>query len=867
MKTARRMRTVVEMWKAAVAQHPGRTAVVDGASSLTYCELNSRVRKWESRLRAVRTETAFVALHLPHRAESIAALLGILAAGRAFVAIDPATPVTHRCALLDYAQARVVIGMGSHADELRDAGWDGEFITATGADAVSPQEMEDGACDLQSRAALCFTSGSSGNPKGVVTPHRTFAFAAQNLHAMFEFRPEDRHALLAPLAVASTHAQVFAPLAAGATICMLEARLHSLSRLAAWLQEEGVTTVQTVPSLARALFSEAASGAGWPAMRALKTGGESTTIADVQLFESVLPEGATLINGLGITEAGCNVCWFRRQNGSKLGGQLMPIGVPPDDIEIVIENAEGAIAACGEPGQIVVRSPMLPTSYWRDPAKTAAVYRDLPEREGWRELRTGDTGRWRDDGQLEHLGRLDQTVNVRGHRVCLVEVEAALNDTGLLSGAVAFTEDSGSGTRLCAAVTFRPGAETDDSILRSRLAQKLPGYMVPAVLQIVERLPRLENGKIDRSQFASGNQSAAVELPAPRDALEQTLHGLFSRALQKKPLALEASFFDEGGDSLVAAALFASIKRVFDRDLPLTDLVAHPSVKSLAEHMRSTGTQAHPAITLLTPYPEENAQNIFVWPGAGSDTLALYPLARNLGASHAMYGVQHRGADGTRQYDLTVEDAASRGVQLVRRVQPQGPYALCGTSYGGLIALEVARKLQVQGETVNFLAMLDSYSPGYPRRRADLGLRDRLALWSRKFRPFSQRDKPGLAVLRKGLHEQWQRFVARRFVQRPDPDTEPLPIPIRFLYLQEACFIASRAYRPADYHGEVHFYTVAEPTNTRFFERDAAHGWSQYLKGALHIETIPGRHSQHIKEPHVAALAEKLRNRLNELRE
>lgn len=849
--------SVLETWRDVCTRHPEKLAITDGAVRWTHQELGRRARAWAVQIEALPV-AANVAIHLPHSAQAVAALLGVLAVGRCFVALDPSQPAAQRVAQLDFVQADAALVLDGDVSTLREAGWQGVVITppvAAAEDLVLPAGFAPA-----SRACIYFTSGSSGNPKAVAWSHRTLTCAAENLQAMFAFTPDDLHSLLSPPAVAASAAQIMAVLAAGGALRLFEARRGSISSLATWLQTAGITTLQTVPALFRALAREAGGRKMWPALRVIKLGGESSTADDAQLFETCVADGAELINGLGLTEAGFNVCWFRWKPGEPLEGRILPIGRPATNLELVVETAEGQPAVNGEMGEIVIRSPSLADGYWRNSALTAAVYRDLPARPGWRELRTGDAGRWRSDGLLEHRGRLDDTVKIRGHRVDPVEIESMLAGIDFVVAATVLPQRAGEETHLYAYIQTAAGSAWDPIAFRREAAARMPDYMVPSRIHRLEILPRLENGKVDRLALAALAQTPeSIPGVEPRDALEQTLHGLFSRALRRKAFGINDSFFDLGGDSIGAASLFTAIARVLRIELPLLELNLHPTIAQLAGRIRSAGWNLtdHP-VALLTPLPSPEAMNFFVWPGAGSDVMALSPLAHHLGSHIALYAIQYKGADGRRIYDLGIPEMAERGIELIRGVQPTGPYALCGTSFGGIIALEVARRLRASGETVSYLGLLDTYAPGYPAVRKGLGFSDHVKLLIRKIRPVGSKDEPGLAVIKRGLLEKCIRLKARRAIRKPTSRTLLLAADRRFIYLQEACWIASHDYRPEAYDGEAHFFSVEISPPPDLFAQDKSRGWSSWFTGPFHVEVTPGSHGMHIREPHVVTLASKL---------
>lgn len=245
--------------------------------------------------------------------------------------------------------------------------------------------------------------------------------------------------------------------------------------------------------------------------------------------------------------------------------------------------------------------------------------------------------------------------------------------------------------------------------------------------------------------------------------------------------------------------------------------------------------------------------------------LALHGLAEHLGPAFALYALQHRGADGRCVYDQSIEQMAERGLDCVRRVQPEGPYRLCGTSFGGLVALDVARRLRAAGEADVDLTLFDTYGPGYPVPRAGVSPRLRFRRALRALRPLGRPDTPGLGVLWQGLREKLIRLLARWLVRVPMPRARRLPRPLRYTFLQEACFAAFRRYAFAPYTGPVTLFRVSEQPSSELYQPDEWLGLGAVLRGAVRLETVeaPG-HGAHLREPWVRALARRYATVLNE---
>lgn len=844
-------RSVIELVPAHELPDPDRIAVIHADRRWTAAEFRALISSWASVLSTDRPGNGIVGISLPHSPDAPAAMLGCLAAGNAFCAVDPDLPPAAKAAQLAKAEASILLCDVHEAEMLRNAGWKGravlreELPESSMASAPRPEWAPDNLVWLQ------FTSGSTGTPKAVAQTMASLAWCTGNFLKMLAMESRDRHVLLSPISAPPAPLQVFAALVTGAQLCLIEARKNSLAELLRFIRSNGITTMQTVPTLFRAMAAEVGSADGWPTLRAVKLGGEAATAANVRLFNRVAPHGAVLINGLGITEAGTNLCWHTHRAGQEVQGTTFPIGRPPGDIDLVIESTPGVPAAPGTRGEIVAYSSALPSGYWKDDERSTDVF---GTRDGRRFLRTGDVGRWNADGLLEHSGRLDGMVKVRGNRVNPQEIRDALAAIdGVNDSAVVAETDT-----LTAYVEPRPGAQLHERSLRSRLESVFPPFMVPSAIIVLDKMPRTAGGKPDKSQLLRHEETFHREddVIAPRNATESTLHALFSSVLPRRTFGVTDSFFDLGGDSLAATRLFSEIERVLGVVLPLVELSKHPSVEKLAVRIAESGEAAPGAsVALLTPSPTPDARPLFAWPGGGMDVMNFMDLAVRLGPGVAFHAIPHRGVDGRPEYDLSLEPMAARGAELVRRVQPVGPYSLCGTSFGGRIALEVARMLRDAGQEVRYLAMLESYSPGYKKPRPGLTLKNRLRVLLRTLRPLNSQECADLRTYYLGIRQKWIFYSARRTVRKSRPGDPTLPMHKRYACLLQACMLAAKSHRPEPYDGPVHIYRAARQPPAELYQIDDTLGWHRWLTGQLFTEAVPGTHSTHLREPNAPFLA------------
>lgn len=843
---------------------PAKIAIEGATWRPTFFELNASAnRQAHALLGGNGRPGGRVALLLRHDAGLVVAVLGVLKAGRVVVVLNPEDPPSHLEKLRLDAEPEIVITDHQHHALATRAGFSPGNILIAGEGVEKFPDTNPCLPVLpRDTAVLIQTSGSTGKPMSVIQTHRNVLHNVLRITNGLGLRSNDRFALLASLSGGLGIATTWISLLNGATLCPFAIPEKGFAGLASWLVDQRITIYTSATSVFRHFIKTINKGDRFPDIRIVRLGSEPVLHSDFKAYLQHFGGTGVFANAFACSEAG-NIAQCLLGGDSVFRDDRIPAGELSQGIKVSLLDEVGAEVPMGEVGEIVIQSDYLSPGYWRNDALTAQRFLfNEPGGQG-RRFRSGDLGRFEENGWLTVIGRKGTKVKIHGYWVEPSEIESAILRHPGIDGAMVLAHPTPQGDcQLIACVTQRRGFTLSVEEVRQGLGETLPGYMVPTALVLMNAFPLTPHGKIDRRALVAAAESYTPALPEivePRDALERTLHGLFSRVLPRKPFGIKDSFFDLGGDSLAAAALFAAIAKMLYVELPLVELKNHPSVELLARRIQSAGwnLEDHP-VALLSPQPAADAVNLFMWPGAGSDVMDISDLARHLGPAVALHAIQYRGADGRGNYDLSVADMAARGFALIRGIQSSGPYALCGTSFGGIVALEVARLFRDAGEEVGFLALLDTYAPGYPALKSGIGIRGRLAAWLRWLRPLGRGDDPGLPVLWRGLREKKYRLLARRHLRATDPPPRVLPMTRRFIYLQEACFVATRAYHPAPYTGAVNLFRVDTPPPAHLFIQDKTLGWKPHITGPLNITTIPGRHGWHMREPYVGALAASL---------
>ncbi len=586
-------RSVHRLFAETAAARPDSVAVVWEQGELTYGELGRRAGRIGRRLRVLGVSgDSRVGLCAERSGEMVAAMLGILAAGGAYVPLDPSYPRERLALLVADAGLAALVGPRRFLDALpagppRLALEDVEL-------AAPPSAGEPAAWDEPaSLAYVLYTSGSTGTPKGVEVSHRAVVRLVREADYM-SFAPGEVFLQLVPMAFDVSTLELWGPLLNGGRLVLFPPRPFSLGELTAVVQRHGVTTLWLTAGLFHLAVEEGL--AGLSGLRRLLSGGDALSLPHVERALAELPH-VELIDGYGPTE-NTTFSTTARLRGS-LGPASVPIGRPVAASTAYVVDRALAVAPIGTVGELYVGGAGLARGYLGNAELTAERFVPDPfaASGGARLYRTGDLSRWRADGTLEFLGRLDQQVKVRGFRIELGEVESALLRHPRVREAVVVAPAEGARERRLVAYYVpeesaaagsprAPQVESPEPAeLREFLKALLPAYMVPSAWVALATLPLTANGKVDRRALpdpAAGDAGGERQVVGPRDPLEERLAGLWREVLGVATIDVHDSFFEIGGHSLSATQLVARIEQALGAALPLRILFERPSIAELA---------------------------------------------------------------------------------------------------------------------------------------------------------------------------------------------------------------------------------------------------------------------------------------------
>jgi amino acid adenylation domain-containing protein len=797
-----RHRCLHELLTETAAHTPASIAVQCDGQSLTYAELDSRSNQLAHFLQkqGVGVES-LIGLCVERSMEMVVALLAILKAGAAYVPLDPTYPAERIKYVLDDAHVQLLLTQRSLFSTLPETA-----AAVVCLDSKAREfEREDGGpvtsgARPENLAYVIYTSGSTGRPKGVQLEHRSVVNFLCSMQRTPGMTAHDVLVAVTTLSFDIAGLELYLPLLAGARLVVASREAAMDGRMLMQLMAASDTTImQATPTTWRVLMES-----GWQGDPNLKVlvGGEALS---ADLARQLAHRCGTVWNMYGPTET---TIWSSVYKVDGKDDKLVPIGKPIANTTFYILDPHRKPVAAGSEGELYIGGEGLARGYFERDEMTAErfvadPFSSLP---GARMYRTGDLARYRQDGNVEFLGRIDHQVKIRGFRIELGEIEAVLEQhSGIHQAVVIAREDNPGDKRLVAYWVPEARRTVAAGELREHVSKQLPDYMTPSAFVQMAKFPLTPNGKVDRKLMPAPSLQdfeAHAEYLAPRNETERKLVALWEETLGVRPISVTANFFDLGGRSVLAARLFTKILRTFGKELPLSTLFRSATVEQLAKELEPSG-EKHEYSTIVAIQPNGTKPPFFCVHGGAGSTLFLQQLAGHLGSDQPFYGIEPEGMDGKRFERPTVEQMAESYLAAVRNVQPRGPYFLGGYCFGGLVAFEMARLLEQEGEQVALVALF-SAALRFNHKVAPITNQKsvRPSLGSRLRRAFSSPVKTGVNLCRSMY---WRAVPGLRKITYSVLFQLGLRIPpdMRMMYVTETLGEAELNYRPKAYGGTV----------------------------------------------------------------
>ena len=822
--------SVHQLFEEQVKATPEATAVVFEGQELSYAQLNSRANQLAHYLRgrSVGPE-ALVGLSVERSLAAVVAMLAVLKAGGAYLPFDPAAPPERVAQVLEDARPAMVLT--SRQRQANFTGYDGTLVLID-TDEEFRYESDDNpspAASAENLAYVMYTSGSVGGPKGVCVTHRNVVRLVRDTNYV-QLSASQVFLQLASLAFDASTFEIWGSLLNGARLVIAPPHELSLTEIGALIREHKISTLWLTAGLFHLMVDEQVEDLA--GVRQLLAGGDVVSSAHVR---KVLEHSSIVrfINGYGPTENTTFTCCHPIPSPDQITNQV-PIGRPISNTEVYLLDGNLRPVPVGVPGELCAGGDGVARGYLNRPELTRERFVPNPFTGGDGLLyKTGDIARYRGDGTIEFLGRIDDQLKIRGFRIEPAEIETALLQHPAICKALVTANADLSGNRqLAAYFVCESGQSVTTAELREFLKPRLPDYMVPSIFMAIESFPLTANGKVDRSALpvatTAGLQGTYV---APQNAREQLLADVWRHVFGNQEIGVNDNFFELGGHSLLGIQMMSRVRERFNVNLPLRILFEAPTIAALAQMLPENGAAANVEPTervypsaLVPIQPAGTHKPVFFLMASGEESqmLSYANLFRPLGLDQPTLGIlpPRRGQDGE---PLDVAGMAAECVAQIRQFLPKGPYYLVGYCAGGIIMFEIARQLTAAGDQVGMLVLIDVFYPA--------GVPEHLGRVNRRFLShFYGRIKHHLQELARLSFRETFSYLTRRArairnlvdERRPQGDG----------YLK-----AIGHYEPKPYTQKLVLFVTDELYNI-----DPTMGWGKYAQGGLEIIKLTGDH-------------------------
>ncbi len=784
---------------AATARARGdQTAFRTATEAVTYHELFSAAATFVGADPWPDTDRRAALLPAPMTPATVAAILGLFASNTPVVALDPTMPETRI--------QKITAILAEHG--YRPV----EVPAVLPAATAAPAEFGAGVTH-DDVTSIQFTSGSTGTPKAVLHPNGLWQCDAQLLNDRFGLGDGRRVALCMPISFAAGLNVLIAALLGGAEVIAVDPQTMSAADAFDRICDAGVQAITCTPAFVDALH-RAAKGRTLPGVQRIVTTGEPAHARHVRSARELAPL-AVFTNWAGSTET-LAIASYDIPPSAALPQGIIPVGVPAPHKRIDIAD-DGAVS---------ITSRHLALGYL-DQVATAATF--TMHADGSRTYAGGDVGRLDEYGNLVLSGRADSTLKIRGYLVEPAEIESTLLGYPDVVEAAVIADTGGTPT-LTAYVAADPDARTPAvADLRTRLHRDLPPYMVPAHIVVLGALPRGDRGKIDRTALPTVGRP---EFDPPCGEHESSIATLWAESLHVDRVGRTDGFYALGGDSLTVTKMLGRVSEVHGITLHPSDLAGAPTVAEFALKLAGSGGAAAqiPTVVALRPISENTTGTpLFCFSGAGASSLCFVPLTERVGEHTAVYALEPKGLERRAIPDLSVPASARRHVRNLRRVQPHGPYTLIGHSLGSHIALEAARILENQGETIELLVMLDPWLSPLAAKKA-------------------RRDLPDATVtletnMQTDARSWWEHQKEFKLAGLFLDDLQRKTVAV-----EEWGMMIGLRYAPQPWSGRT--LLVLSHLN-----RDDPRLWPRILTGDLTVRHLECTHMSIVREPHISAVS------------
>ncbi len=856
----------LKLFDSQVQNHGLKTAIRFGDQQVTYIELY----KQSNRVAGYLT-TAFTGIHddivaicLDRSPEFIASILGILRSGKAYLPLDPGMPTERIKTILLDSGVSHVFSKEKFREILPDS------VKVIDAGSIINQQIEFSEPDISNvqenqPAYVIFTSGTTGKPKGVIISRRSLDIFIKGCIDRYALTQADRVLQFASLAFDASVEEIFPTLACGATLVLRSNdSISSMNRFLDFCRENAISVLDLPTAFWHQLMVQSSDLEKVPdRLRLVIIGGERAGNFQVGKWLNSQWRGIMLYNTYGPTET--TVVATAYKLSMDMNVNELPVGKPVLGAKAIIRNVFGQPGIPTLPNELLVGGEIVSTGYLHQKALSAEKFSTIGlGNESLRFYSTGDRVTILPDGNLVFAGRIDAQIKIRGFRVEIGEIEAAINQLSRVNDCVVVPfENAGKEVSLVAYVVLNQGFISSE--LGNLLRSVLPDYMIPAYFMGIPFIPLTINHKPDLKALPQPDleNAGTLETDKPVTVMEKIVFSAWVKQLGTAKFGINHDFFRMGGHSLMALAVMSDLERQTGKVIPLASLFSFPTVKTLAAAIDQEKEREgwRPLVCIK---PGTGRIPLFIIHGGGLNILLFNTLAQKMASGQPVYGIQAHGLDGkSTPYDH-INDIVGHYMREIRSVLPQGPFALAGFSIGGLIAHELCCRFVEQNEPVAFLGMFDTAAVSYDK---DLTGYQRKFLWFREtamhllFNALLIITDPVNTIPKK---LKWLRYrVKMKLLDQDAVNREDLvDVPSNLIYVAKANIKAIGSMTLRHFPGTLHLFRARK---RNFYVSDPVFlGWKKFARNVV-VHQIPGEHSLIFAPPNDTEFARVLQQCMDDL--
>ena len=704
-------KTIVDLFQEQVNKTPDAVALMFKEKRLSYKELNEWSNQFAHYLiaRYKIQPDDLVGIELERSEWMVISILAIIKSGGAYVPIDPEYPEQRKEFIKEDAKLKIVINQ-IELEGFIKAIKEGNYPNTNPTTQISPENL----------MYVIYTSGSTGKPKGCMLEHRGLVNRLAWMQKSYALTEKDCILQKTTFTFDVSVWELIWWSLQGACVSMLEPGGEKQpEKIVSAIEASHITVLHFVPSMLEVFLEYLRDSKEnilkLSSLKQVYTSGEALKAEHVKRFKELLPD-VSLMNLYGPTEASIDVSYYACDTAME---QSVPIGKPIDNTALYVLNPTHHLVPYGTVGEICIGGIGLARGYLNREELTREKFIQNPYNQNERLYRTGDLGRWREDGNLEYLGRMDDQVKIRGYRIELGEIESVLLLHPSVKQAVVIARENEQGDKRLLGYVVCDG-NFDKKSISDFLRSKLPHYMVPALWVELQKLPLTFSGKIDRKALPDINTQDLVTTGynEPKSSLEKKLTTLFEKILDLDRVGIHDDFFELGGHSLLAVKFMSALENETGTKLGINLIFKYPNISELAKAIEYSNQNQAELNSFLEVKASGSKPPLYMVHGGESSASIYFNLAKYIDPEQPIYGFQPKGLDGIEAPDKSIEEMAAYYISLMVGKNPDGPFNLSGYCFGGIVAYEMAKQLQLIGKKVNKLILFDTVAFDYRERHS-----------------------------------------------------------------------------------------------------------------------------------------------------